>query len=269
MTAPALDVPAWGCLMRNPPWDSDERALALDLYLRRGMVDKRDPELCNLSEFLNERARRGGLDVTSTFRNPAGVALKLANFAALDPAHAGHGMKRYSRGDAETFARYAGDTDELAVVVDQVLRTERTVAGHDLLDLEDDATTEYVVTIDQAVRLAKRQEAGLVRRFGEHLREAGHRVGTHHHAVAGGVLRIDLVDETDGRIWEAKYEVGRSAIRLAIGQLADYRRFEPRDWKSGILLPRRPSDDLVDLCFSVDAALAWQDGDGGFEVEAA
>lgn len=247
-------------MQANPSWDEEERALALELYLRRGMASKTDPEVAHLSALLNQRARQLGIAASDNFRNPAGVALKLANFAALDPSYPGRGMTRYSRGDAATWEELAGDSDYLARKVDAIvggLQIALQPRGVPLLPLEDDSTSEYVVSIDAAVRFARRREAHLVQKFGDHLRSQGRTVGTHHHSVDSGTLRVDLVDETDKRIWEAKYEVGRNAVRLAIGQLADYRRFEPASWGTGILLPRRPSDDLLSLCGSVKAAVAW------------
>lgn len=254
---------------RNPDWDEDERAVALDLYLRRGTVSKGDPDVLQVSNTLNARARILGTATLEDFRNPAGVALKLANFAALDPSYTGRGMTRYSRGDRDTWENLSGDSDELSRRVDALLAQlgEGGAKGvSQLHDLEADATAPFPVTVDAAVRLGRRREAGLVRQFGDHLRSLGHSVGTHRHPVEGSVLRVDLIDETDERIWEAKYEVGRNAVRLAIGQLADYRRFEPEGWRTGVLVSRRPSNDLLALCFSVGAAVAWPAAKSTFEI---
>ena len=51
----------------------------------------------------------------------------------------------------------------------------------------------------------------------------------------------DLYDATRNNLLEAKGTVTREAIRMAIGQLADYRRFvDPRP-SCGVLLPERRS----------------------------
>src|SRR5262249_11051821 len=47
------------------------------------------------------------------FRNRNGVALKLANFASLDPDYAGVGMSRGGRLDAEIWNEFAGRWDDL------------------------------------------------------------------------------------------------------------------------------------------------------------
>ena len=69
---------------RNPPWSRDELVLAVDAYLRHGALHKDHPIVQELSRLLN----RLGRDITHPdpehFRNPNGVAMKLANFAALE-----------------------------------------------------------------------------------------------------------------------------------------------------------------------------------------
>lgn len=47
------------------------------------------------------------------FRNPNGVAMKLANYAALDPSYPGAGLDAGGRRDAEIWDRYANHPEEL------------------------------------------------------------------------------------------------------------------------------------------------------------
>ncbi len=67
---------------RNPVWERDELILALDLYFRleRRVPDDGDPEVIALSELLNALPIHSDRPHTQRFRNPNGVALKLANF---------------------------------------------------------------------------------------------------------------------------------------------------------------------------------------------
>src|SRR5437899_1431699 len=97
---------------RNPPWRRDELILALDLYVRIGLLDDRDPRAVELSEFL-ARLNAGIARGDSRFRNPNGVAMKLGNFAALDPDYAGDGLRAGSRMDANVWAEFQGRPDEL------------------------------------------------------------------------------------------------------------------------------------------------------------
>jgi 5-methylcytosine-specific restriction enzyme A len=99
---------------RNPPWAWDELILALELYLRAGLLDDKHPEVMELSRVLNELPLHTVRPDAEKFRNPNGVALKLANFAAIDPAYPGTGLTGSGKRDREVWNRYADDTDTLA-----------------------------------------------------------------------------------------------------------------------------------------------------------
>jgi hypothetical protein len=246
---------------RNRAWSEPERILALELYLRRGTVSKGDAELIALSDRLRDAELGQTGELSATFRNPTGVSMKLANFAALDPAHAGAGMQRHSQGDKETWQKFSGDTDALSRAADDALAglpASEQPASQRLFPLENSSTQDFEVTVDSAVRLASRTESLLVQRFGSWLQEHDHEVGSHRYRLESSDLRSDLVDMTTRTLWEAKSEVGRNAVRLAIGQLFDYRRHEPGDWSIGVLLPREPQEDLIGLCTYVGASVAWQ-----------
>jgi hypothetical protein len=50
---------------------------------------------------------------------------------------------------------------------------------------------------------------------------------------------------------------------MAVGQLLDYERFvSPRPRRRAVLVPKRPTDDLVALLDSLDIGLIWQSGKG-------
>ena len=51
-------------------------------------------------------------------------------------------------------------------------------------------------------------------------------------------------------------------VRMAIGQLFDYRRFEPAPVELGVLVPVRPADDLLDLLEDLGIACVWASDDG-------
>lgn len=92
---------------RNPNWAVDELILALDLYRRQGLLDDKHPDVVHLSELLKSLPVHSTRPDAARFRNPNGVALKLANFAALDPAYTGRGMQRGGALDREVWDRYA------------------------------------------------------------------------------------------------------------------------------------------------------------------
>jgi hypothetical protein len=98
---------------RNPPWSREELILALELYLRAGLLDDHSPAVQQLSEALKDLAfvQKEDPDV---FRNPNGVAMKLANFAALDPNYKGKGLTSGGRLDKEIFEEFFGQQLSLA-----------------------------------------------------------------------------------------------------------------------------------------------------------
>jgi hypothetical protein len=79
-------------------------------------------------------------------------------------------------------------------------------------------------------------------------------------------LLTDIYDETENILYEAKGTATRVAIRMAIGQLFDYRRHIDRQGvRLAILLPHRPSDDLVELVTGLGIAVVAEKDRGGFE----
>jgi hypothetical protein len=79
-------------------------------------------------------------------------------------------------------------------------------------------------------------------------------------------LLTDLYDATIDMLVEAKGTTTRDAIRMAIGQLADYKRFfkkgSPRHL--AVLLPRKPRRDLQDLLSNEGIDVIYKT-EGGFE----
>jgi hypothetical protein len=71
----------------------------------------------------------------------------------------------------------------------------------------------------------------------------------------------DLCTETF--IAEAKGDTNRESIRMAIGQLADYGRFDKKKTKRFrvALLPKEPNPDLVSLLHAQHIYIVLQSGD--------
>lgn len=106
-----------------------------------------------------------------------------------------------------------------------------------------------------------RREAELSDRFEAFLHSQGHQAKRYEIRVKDdpGILRTDLFDTTDRVLYEAKGVSRRDEIRKAIGQLADYsRHIQPKPLHQAILLPSKPSDDLVDLIKSQQLALVYE-----------
>ena len=90
---------------RNPRWAAEEIILALDLYLTHNQLDNQDEDVVELSSTLNALAIHSERPDAERWRNPNGVALKLANFAHLDPGYPGRGMASVSALDRIVFER--------------------------------------------------------------------------------------------------------------------------------------------------------------------
>lgn len=78
-------------------WTPEERALALQLYLQRGMLNNRYSLVVQLSEELNRRAFHSDAGTRADFRNPAGVALKLVHGHAYGGSTTRNQVRRTGR----------------------------------------------------------------------------------------------------------------------------------------------------------------------------
>lgn len=109
-------------------------------------------------------------------------------------------------------------------------------------------------------------EADLVLAYSEHRKAvSGNPLIRHRLDVSGTVLFSDAFDTGKNILIEAKGNSSRPAVRMAVGQLLDYRRaIGPKEPNLAILLPQMPSDDLLDLATSVGIATIWRRPDGTF-----
>lgn len=103
-------------MARNPAWKRDELLLALELYLERGQLGPEDDDVIELSSLLNRLPLHTDRPDVDKFRNPNGVALKLANFRSLDPSETAKGMDRGGKGDKEVWAEFSNNFDQLKII---------------------------------------------------------------------------------------------------------------------------------------------------------
>jgi hypothetical protein len=135
------------------------------------------------------------------------------------------------------------------------------------IPIEQHLTERMVITPNGKPREAERREQKLVHELSEWLEAAGHQVCRLELHAKGepAPIRCDLLDKSDNVIIEAKSNVLRGAIRMAIGQLADYSRLMPKPpRKRRILVPEKPRADLIALAKSQKIGLIWPDRNGGF-----
>ncbi len=109
--------------------------------------------------------------------------------------------------------------------------------------------------------VASRDEAVLERDFRAYLESRGgypvrKQIRIPGHARA---LVTDTFDRASNTLYEAKGTATRESIRMAIGQLLDYRRFISPEPACAILLQVRPAQDLVDLIHASGFSLVHRD----------
>lgn len=172
------------------------------------------------------------------------------------------GRFRY-RDDYQADAPEAGDQRGLRKVIvfrlEQVAGTDRGPVRHRLerlphervvrIPVEQQLTERTLVDPRPQEYEAERREQQLVRRFAGSLEATGIRVCRLQLWPEGEAapLFCDLYDIDTNTIYEAKGSVTRPAIRMAIGQLADYSRFLDPAAQKALLLPEEPRQDLVRL----------------------
>lgn len=126
-------------------------------------MDDHSLQVMQLSDTLRELAfvQKENPEV---FRNPNGVAMKLANFAALDPAHTGRGLTSYGRLDKQIWEEFANADSRLE---SEAARLRAGWQHNELSNLvaEESAEDEY----DPAggVDLRERTTKAIVQRRGQ------------------------------------------------------------------------------------------------------
>jgi hypothetical protein len=132
--------------------------------------------------------------------------------------------------------------------------------------VEEQWTERVFIAPSHEEREAERREQRLVKSFEAHLRRKGHDVFRLKILPSGEAkpLFCDLRDETADTLVEAKGSVTREAIRMAIGQLADYGRFAGDGTAAAVLVPEKPRPDLLALLETQGIGAIWPMPDGSF-----
>jgi hypothetical protein len=251
-------------------------------YTGKGQRD--DQEMKDANRSLEQHAQEGR--VVRLFRGAGGTVTYLGEFR-VDPANPSYRMDAQETGGGPTrqvivFRLFpVGEVvhdaaDELSLPGTIELEdVDAAVEGDDSgprvteVPVEAQHNEEVVVNPSQAERTAIRREQLLVLAYQNFLEAHGSsvcRFRIHPHGEAKPLLS-DLYDSTRSNLVEAKGTGTREAIRMAIGQLADYGRFTPPGTAQAVLLPERPRPDLEELLSQQGIASVWQT-DGGFEDNA-
>lgn len=108
---------------------------------------------------------------------------------------------------------------------------------------------------------AERRESIMVQKYKRYMEKKGHlverlRITPKNEAKP---MFCDVYVKKLGLLIEAKGSTDRQSIRMAIGQLIDYRRFVSDSTECAVLLPSRPRSDLIDLIESAGMRLIYED----------
>ncbi|MCJ0906096.1 hypothetical protein [Rhodococcus sp. ARC_M6] len=115
---------------------------------------------------------------------------------------------------------------------------------------------------------AVKTESELVSRFADYLTALNYKVQGYRILPEGTTrpLFVDIHDVSNNHLYEAKASASREAVRMALGQLLDYRRgFDLRPELS-VLLPERPVDDLLKLLAENGVGCTYETSSGVFET---
>ena len=149
--------------------------------------------------------------------------------------------------------------------VGSVAKAERDSVAE--VAVESSNTEKAVVEPSREPYEAERKEAKLIADFIAWSRRAGQEFKRLKIVPKGEGKPIfsDLYSKKARQLIEAKGSVSRDAIRMAIGQIYDYRRFADAGTRLAILLPERPRPDLVELIQSSGVGLIHRT-DAGFAI---
>lgn len=151
--------------------------------------------------------------------------------------------------------------NDTPVDLPRVQLTVRPKPRIDFVWVEQHNVERAFVSADREPYEIERREATLVHQYRDHLLRLGHRVSRLKVVPPGesAPLYSDMWVETTKDLIEAKGNVTREQVRMAVGQLLDYARFT--DVRTRTLLVRsQPRQDLLDYLASVDTHVVYQDG---------
>lgn len=147
----------------------------------------------------------------------------------------------------------------------QVIKDPKDAADPDTavpeeLAIEANNVDKYAAQRPDEPKEAVRREAKLVARYTAWLATQGQDTVRHRVPIpGGGYLFTDVYNKSTNELVEAKASAARTYIRGGLGQVLDYARYVDHDAKA-LLVPLRPSDDLVELLASHGCAVIWEDG---------
>jgi hypothetical protein len=263
--------------MARTDWTREEVILAMDLYVSVDALNGApipgagSAEILQLSGLLQELGAYPPELRGEKYRNADGVYLKLMNLRAVQ-TDGQHGMNAYSRVDAAVWREFIDDLPRLHAEAarigsglrEGIIRPAAKRALIEDVDIEWQHTEVFLVSSSGEPRTAERAEQKLVLRYREYMEAKGITVRRKRYFATGEVRPIysDIWVEARRALIEAKNSDSRDAVRQAIGQLYDYRRFHEPPVHLAVLLPYQATGDRLDLLRSAGVETVWPHGAG-------
>jgi hypothetical protein len=140
----------------------------------------------------------------------------------------------------------------------------------DTVPRERGTTDRFLISRDAQDMEAERREQKLVDAYAAYLGSKGLEVARRRHCARadGTSIICDLYEQSRRNLIEAKGSCEREDIRMAIGQLFDYARFEHPETAKAALLPEEPTADLFKLLSSAGVYAIWPARAGSFRDNA-
>ena len=113
---------------------------------------------------------------------------------------------------------------------------------------------------EKKIVISQRKESKLVKEY-QHFREKNNQSVLKRNSIKinGKIYWTDGWCPDEKLLIEAKSSSSRTYIRLAIGQLFDYRRhINPHPEKLAILVPTEPQEDLLNLLSDLEISLIYR-----------
>jgi hypothetical protein len=273
--APRLPVDGFNRITRLD-WIREELILAMDFYVLCGAINgspipgQGSAEIARLSALLKALnaypPERQGI----RYRNPQGVYLKLMSLRAIQ-THGEHSMNAYSQLDAAVWRDYIDDMERLRTEAEAIRQrlgegvlvpAKETAPVVEDVPIEQQHTERFMVSPSGESREAERAEQSLVLLYRDYMASKGITVIRRRYLPIGQVRPIycDAWVEERNALIEAKNSDSREALRQAIGQLYDYRRFHQPPVLLALLLPYRPNRDGLALLRSAGIEAIWRHG---------
>lgn len=128
--------------------------------------------------------------------------------------------------------------------------------------IEASNTETFRIKASDVPREAERRESALVQRFIAFMKSQGITQAIRKKITPPGEsspLFCDIFFPEIGLLVEAKGTADRNAIRMAVGQLLDYRRHIPEAKRIAILIPNKIESDLLDFSMQCKAEIFFED----------